>query len=251
MRSLFCSLYSIGRGSGSILAYTAYYSLLLVHHLSHPYMDCGPIDYRIVVLGAEGIGKTSLTMRFLGHGFSPNYDPTIEDSFRTDHTINDLRYSLKLLDTSSREQYVKQCDDWIRQSDGVVLVYNVTSRDSFGSLQHLIDRVIQVKKWGPKDPAASCPSRLPIMIVGNKIDLQEKQVVEAKEGHKLAGDNNCMFTETSAMYGKNVNKAFSDVVKVLISLSSQSSDAPSPEILLWGALFPWMKSTDGGCCNIM
>ncbi|KAI0398820.1 putative small G-protein Ras2 [Xylaria palmicola] len=208
-------------------------------------MNCDPTDYRIGVLGAAGVGKTSLIIQFLGRGFSQNYDPTIDDFFRGRSTIKDLQYLLELLDTSGHEVYASLQDDRIRQSDGVVLVYDVTSRDSFESLQLLIEQVIRVKGWAP------FPSRLPIMIVGNKIDLQARRVVEAREGHDLAVDNNCMFTETSAKYGKDVDKAFSDVVKVLLSLSSESSDAPSLGSSLGAPLVPWTGFIDGGCCYVM
>ncbi|KAI1159465.1 putative small G-protein Ras2 [Nemania serpens] len=214
-------------------------------------MQCDPKGYQIVVLGDGGVGKTSLTMGLCGHKFSQTYDPTIEDSFRTHITINDILCPLDILDTAGQEEYVNLRDDWIRQGDGIVLVYDVTSQASFASFECLIKQVMQVK-WDLEGSTASRPSRLPIMIVGNKIDMVEKQVVRATEGLALARKYGCEFTETSAKSMKNVAKAFHDVVKILLPLSPHSSDdAPSFGSLPGAVLSSWKKLFDGGCCAVM
>ncbi|KAI1157638.1 small GTPase superfamily, partial [Nemania serpens] len=148
-------------------------------------MPCNPKGYRIVVLGDGGVGKTSLTMGLCGHEFSQTYDPTIEDSFKAEIEIDHIQYPLHVLDTAGQEEYVNLLDGWISQGDGIVLVYDVTAQASFASLECLIEQVMQVK-WDLEDSAASRPSRLTIMIVGNKIDMVEKQVVRATEGLALA-----------------------------------------------------------------
>ncbi|KAI1181836.1 putative small G-protein Ras2 [Nemania serpens] len=214
-------------------------------------MPCNPKGYRIVVLGDGGVGKTSLTMGLCGHEFSQTYDPTIEDSFKTEIEIDHIQYPLHVLDTAGQEEYVNLLDGWISQGDGIVLVYDVTSRASFASLRHLIKQAMRVK-WDLEDSAASSPSSLPIMIVGNKTDMVDARVVRATEGLALAKAYGCEFTETSAKCMKNVTKAFRDVVKILLPLSSHSSDdAPFFGSLAGAILSPWTKLLDGGCCAVM
>ncbi|KAI1357134.1 putative small G-protein Ras2 [Xylaria arbuscula] len=204
-------------------------------------MDYKHKSYRIAVLGAEGVGKTSLTMGDSNHIYK-QYNPTVEDSFITLKTIHDTKHCIEILDTAGQEEYASLRDNWIRQSDGVVLVYDVTSRASFTSLEQLIEQVMQVK-WDPEDSVASRPSRLPIMIVGNKMDLLKRRRVRNTEGLAFAKKHGCMFVETSAWSThNNVDKAFCDVVKILLSLTPQSSNALAHQGWLGEPIFSFIKS---------
>ncbi|KAI0190556.1 putative small G-protein Ras2 [Astrocystis sublimbata] len=218
-----------------------------------------PVGFRIGVFGGEGVGKTSLLRRFLGgnDAFLSNddfssYTPTFENWVTKYGTIDDLviknlHYTLQILDTAGQERYASLRDDWIWQSDGVVLVYDVTSPDSFKNIQNLIEKVICVKQW---DLEGSRPSKLPIMIVGNKIDRREKQTVQTTDGKDLAMNNGCEFIEASAMNSTNVTKAFHDVVRILFSFP-QGSDAQYCASLPGAPRSPPTKLIDGGCCAVM
>ncbi|KAI3326673.1 putative small G-protein Ras2 [Xylariaceae sp. AK1471] len=200
-------------------------------------MQLDPSLCRVAVLGDGGVGKTALTIQLCFKRFVGEYDPTIEDSYRTQATINDQTYTLEVLDTAGQEDYRNLQDNWIRQCDGIVLVYSVTSRSSFTKIDDLFRQVLLVKDWNPKNAAAQPPARLPIMIVGNKSDEVTERIVSVQEGHALAKELRCMFTETSAKHGKNVEKAFYDVVKVLPP--KMSDNAASWEILRGGCSNGW------------
>lgn len=125
-------------------------------------------------------------------------------------------------------------------------MYSVTSRDSFGIIKTLFQKVLWAKGWDPEDPVASTPTRLPIMIVGNKSDKFTERKVSTREGYDVAKDLGCEFIETSAKNNINVGKAFCDVVKILHSLSDRMA---SPRTPAWPSLIG--IGGDGGCCAVM
>ncbi|KAI1286613.1 putative small G-protein Ras2 [Xylaria venustula] len=217
-------------------------------------MQPGPLVPLVAVLGDSGVGKIALVTRlycqeFIGSG----YDPTIEESYRISPKINNQTVPLELLDTAGHESYRNLQDQWIKQADGIILVYSVTERNTFRTIRHLVEEVLAVKVWRTKDKAPDTVrrERLPIMIVGNKSDMSDEREVNAIEGHTLARENGSMFIETSAKHNCNVQKAVSDVVKVLPKSLCQdvSDDAASPKSSVWMAW--WTTLLDSGCCIFM
>ncbi|KAI8628765.1 putative small G-protein Ras2 [Xylariaceae sp. FL1651] len=210
-------------------------------------MQSDPLTYRVVVLGDGGVGKTALTLRLYRDEFIEQYDPTVYDSYRTTVPIDGQEFPLEVFDTAGQEDFNNMRDGWIADSEGLLIVYSVTSRGSFTAIGRLFEQVLRVKGWSPQDPAASPPTKLPIMIVGNKCD-KEKREVSTKEGHDLARKLGCEFIETSAKDNINVGKAFGDIVKVLRSLSRQ--DISHEAVSTW-AEFLGIDS-DGSCpCIIL
>ncbi|KAI0798411.1 putative small G-protein Ras2 [Xylaria sp. FL0064] len=181
------------------------------------------------------------------------YDPTIEDSYRIPPRTGGQKYPLEVFDTAGHESYRNRQDKWIKQADGIILVYSITERNTFRTIRHLVEQVLAVKEWRTKDKAPDTvrPERLPIMIVGNQSDRSDKREVDAIEGHTLARENGCMFIETSAKSNRNVEKTFFDVVKVLPKPLYQdvSDDATSSESSIWMA---WRTTLlDSGCFIFM
>jgi len=133
---------------------------------------------------------------------SETYDPTIEDSYRKRVRIDDRFCDVDILDTAGLEVYVGNRDQWIHDGQGFILVYSISSRDSF-------DQIVPIHKWiqGVKLSA-------PVVLVGNKCDVAERNVSE-REGQALAEELGCVFVETSAITSFNVEKAFFDVIRQL------------------------------------
>lgn len=130
---------------------------------------------------------------------------------------------LEVLDTAGQEEYTALRDQWIRDGEGFVLVYSITSRSSFSRIKrfhHQIQRVKESCASSPSYPgspisAASPQLPAPIMLVGNKSDRVTEREVSTQEGHALARELNCEFVETSAKNRVHVEKAFYDVVRIL------------------------------------
>ncbi|KAL2758696.1 hypothetical protein ACRALDRAFT_2098195 [Sodiomyces alcalophilus JCM 7366] len=179
--------------------------------------------YKLVVLGDGGVGKTALTIQLCLQHFVETYDPTIEDSYRKQVVIDGQACMLEVLDTAGQEEYTALRDQWIRDGEGFVLVYAITSRPSFTRIKrfhHQIQRVKESVASSPSYPgspiAATHPQApVPIMLVGNKSDRVTDREVSTQEGHALARELGCEFVEASAKNCINVEKAFYDVVRIL------------------------------------
>ncbi|KAL6714686.1 RAS2 protein [Lecanora helva] len=185
--------------------------------------------YKLVVLGDGGVGKTALTIQLCLNHFVETYDPTIEDSYRKQVVIDSQSCMLEVLDTAGQEEYTALRDQWIRDGEGFVLVYSITSRSSFMRLRRFHNQIQRVKE----SSSASSPTtggylsstvtqsmlnavpQAPVMLVGNKSDRVTEREVSTQEGAALAKELGCDFVEASAKNCINVEKAFYEVVRAL------------------------------------
>src|SRR3954468_7446219 len=86
------------------------------------------LEYKIVVLGGGGVGKSALTIRLVTDNFLDEYDPTIEDSYRKNVIIDNDPAMLDILDTAGQEEFSSMQDQWMRDGQGFILVYNIIAR---------------------------------------------------------------------------------------------------------------------------
>jgi GTPase KRas protein len=164
---------------------------------------------KLVVLGDGGVGKTALTIRLCLNHFIETYDPTIEDSYRKHAIIDDEPYLLEILDTAGQEDYTSLRSQWIREGDGFLVVYSTTSRSSFLRIHEFIQQITRVKD----------SDRVPIVLVGNKLDRINEREVSYEEGVELSRKLNCQFVETSAKTREGLEKAYHTAVRLSESLS--------------------------------
>jgi len=193
--------------------------------------------YKLVVLGDGGVGKTALTIQLCLNHFVETYDPTIEDSYRKQVVIDGIACMLEVLDTAGQEEYTALRDQWIRDGEGFVLVYSISSRSSFTRIPRFHNQILRVKESagaGANAPIGGYAppygggggggsgfgggggaGGVPIMLVGNKSDRVTEREVSTQEGHALARELGCEFVEASAKNSVNVERAFYDVVRLL------------------------------------
>jgi GTPase KRas protein len=193
--------------------------------------------YKLVVLGDGGVGKTALTIQLCLNHFVETYDPTIEDSYRKQVQIDGQSCMLEVLDTAGQEEYIALRDQWIRDGEGFVLVYSISSRSSFARIQRFHSQIQRVKETAmagsptyPGSPiSASAPmfGQAPVMLVGNKCDRVTEREVSTQEGQALAKELGCDFVEASAKNCVNVEKAFFDVVRQLRRQRQGSGRSPT------------------------
>ncbi|KAK8079537.1 hypothetical protein PG997_007355 [Apiospora hydei] len=160
-------------------------------------------EYKLVVVGGGGVGKSCLTIQLIQAHFVDEYDPTIEDSYRKQCVIDDEVALLDVLDTAGQEEYSAMREQYMRTGEGFLLVYSITSRQSFEEITTFQQQILRVKD---KD-------YFPMVVVGNKCDLESEREVSRQEGEQLAKNFNCSFIETSAKSRINVDKAFYDIVR--------------------------------------
>lgn len=160
-------------------------------------------EYKLVIVGGGGVGKSALTIQFIQNHFIDEYDPTIEDSYRKQVTIDGETCLLDILDTAGQEEYSAMRDQYMRTGQGFVLVYSITSRSTFEELQKFHSQILRVKDM----------DRVPMMLVGNKADLESDRQVTTMEGSDLAKSFSCPFHEASALSRLNVDETFFKCVK--------------------------------------
>ncbi|CAO3589247.1 unnamed protein product [Absidia cylindrospora] len=151
--------------------------------------------YKLVFLGEQSVGKTFLITRFMYDTFDNTYQATIGIDFLSKTLYIDNRtIRLQLWDTAGQERFRSLIPSYIRDSSVAVIVYDITSLDSFNNTNKWID-----------DVRAERGEDVIIVLVGNKSDLNDKRQVTTEDAEKRAKELNVMFMETSAKAGHNVS----------------------------------------------
>jgi GTPase KRas len=119
--------------------------------------------------------------------------------------IDDQTCLLEILDTAGQEEFTALRDQWIRECEGFVIVYSITSSHSFHQVKAFKQQVNRVKD----------ADDLPIMLVGNKCDLEEEREVLKSQGVALAEKFGFQFKEASAKTRVNVEEAYYDLVRTI------------------------------------
>lgn len=166
----------------------------------------------ICILGGEGVGKTTLAIRLINEGrwVDPKaiawHDPTIEDRYKVDLSIDGKKSNLKIVDTGGQIEYLGARDEWIRENDCFMLVYSVADRESFYDVKDLKEK-IDVSRFDDKRDRK-------VILVGNKADCAgEDRMVPFKTGAQLAKDWGCRFIECSAKDAINCDRPFHDMIR--------------------------------------
>lgn len=162
-------------------------------------------DYRVVVFGAGGVGKSSLVLRFVKGTFCEVYVPTVEDTYRQVITCNRNIYTLQITDTTGSHQFPAMQRLSITKGHAFLLVYSITNRQSLEELLPIY-KVIREVKGSMQD--------IPMMLVGNKTDEEENREVPYQEGAQYSHQWNCAFIETSAKTNSNVKHMFQELLNM-------------------------------------
>jgi len=163
----------------------------------------GSNEYKVVVAGAGGVGKSALTISFVQNHFIEEYDPTIEDSYRKQVTVDEVPCFLNILDTAGQEEYSAMRDQYMKTGQGFLLVFSLTTRSTFEEVNDLHNKILQAKD----------SDKVPLVLVGNKADLQNDRHVSPKEATDLARSFGAPFMMTSAKNRLNVDETFFELVR--------------------------------------
>ena len=158
------------------------------------------LKFKLIVVGDQNTGKSCILNRFANEIFEENYQATIGlDFLNKIVNINGQKVHLVLYDTAGQEKFRSLIPMYIREAQIILLIYDITSKESFESIPKWFSDVLNVKN----DEAI-------FALVGNKIDLNDKRVVSFEEGRKLANEKNIIFEEVSAKDGQNFNELFNN-----------------------------------------
>jgi len=171
-------------------------------------------EYKIVVLGGGGVGKSALTIRLVTDNFLDEYDPTIEDSYRKQVDIDNETVLLDILDTAGQEEFASMQDQWIREGQGFLLVFSVCNDSTFDEIEEFHKKILRVKDV----------ESVPMAIAGNKCDLRnpaDKHQVKKEDAEDLAKRFNCKYFETSAKEKINNEECFYQVAREIRKIHAQ------------------------------
>ncbi|NXU61986.1 RB18B protein, partial [Horornis vulcanius] len=169
-------------------------------------MEPGGLTLKLLLVGDSAVGKSSLLRRFTDGAFEPRLKPTVGVDFKVKKMVVEGRaVQLAIWDTAGQERFRTLTPSYYRGAQGVVLVYDVTRKDTFTGLG----------KWLDELEMYTSSSSTVKMLVGNKTDKPDREV-ERKEGLQLARKHSLLFIETSAKTQDGVQHAFEElVIKIL------------------------------------
>ena len=194
------------------------------------------ITYKILLLGDSSVGKTCLLLRYCDNTYNTGHIATIGLDYRF-KTIDfeNLKLKLQIWDTAGQDRFRSITQSYYKGAHGVLLVYDVTSRESFNNVKTWIS---QIREHSPKN--------ITLFLIGNKIDSVERQV-EKEEVEEFAKENNCTFIEASAKENINVKEAFEELYKTIYSKNLE--DNSSTEQIKKKLSLDNIKKKKGKCCK--
>jgi len=172
--------------------------------------------YKLVLVGLGGVGKSCLTIQFISQRFVEDYDPTLEDSYRKQVSVDGEECLLDIFDTAGQEDFSAVRDQYMRSGDGFLCVYSVTYTLSFKEVTALHDHILRVK---------DC-DKVPFVLVGNKSDLADQREVTTEQGKKLAATLGCKILESSAKTRVNVVEVFHELVREIKRMRLAKGQTP-------------------------
>eukprot|EP00764_Aduncisulcus_paluster_P011229 gnl/Carplike_NY0171/419_a576_4518.p1 GENE.gnl/Carplike_NY0171/419_a576_4518~~gnl/Carplike_NY0171/419_a576_4518.p1 ORF type:complete len:200 (+),score=62.58 gnl/Carplike_NY0171/419_a576_4518:41-601(+) len=168
--------------------------------------------YKLVIVGSGAVGKSAITMRFVSDTYKKKYDPTVEDFYKKNVEVGGIAGVAEILDTAGQDEFSALRDSYLKEGRGFIIVYAINSAPSFDACQDLYNVVCKVKQT----------KTVPIILVGNKMDLEDDRLVSKEDGEKKAEEFGCDFMETSAKTGENVNQVF-DILLNKVKIDMEAS----------------------------
>merc|ERR1711981_1309225 len=180
-------------------------------HKPHTTFDCTQIqmskvfNYKLVLLGEQASGKSSLVLRFVKGHFVEYQESTIGAAFLTQTVcLNDTTVKFEIWDTAGQERYHSLAPMYYRGAQAAIVVYDITNADTFA----------RAKSW-VRELQKQARADIVIALAGNKSDLGSRRTVEYEEANAYAEENGLLFLETSAKNANNVNEIFLAIARRL------------------------------------
>ncbi len=165
-----------------------------------------PCTAKLLTLGDSGCGKSSLLIRYTQDEFDMQYPSTIGIDFRLKRLeIGGKQVKVAIYDSAGQDRFRSITRNYFRGSHGIVVVFDITRRDSFDN----------IRKW-MEDIKTYAEENVNLILIGNKLDLEEKRAVTIDEAKALAKEYGIPYFETSARNNINVDKAFDSLAEKVI-----------------------------------
>ncbi|ONK56709.1 uncharacterized protein A4U43_C10F11920 [Asparagus officinalis] len=197
--------------------------------------------FKVLMIGDSGVGKSSLLLRFTADSFE-DLSPTIGVDFKVKMvTIGGKKLKLAIWDTAGQERFRTLTSSYYRGAQGIIMVYDVTRRDTFTNLSDI---------WAKEIDLYSTNQDCIKMLVGNKVDKESERVVTKKEGVEFARQYGCLFLECSAKTRVNVEQCFEELVLKILDTPSLLAEgsASVKKKNIFKQSQPQADAATSGCC---
>ncbi|XP_029105419.1 ras and EF-hand domain-containing protein homolog [Scleropages formosus] len=170
--------------------------------------------FKIVLVGNSSVGKTSVLRRFCDDCFHPGTLATVGIDYSVKALmLEKCKVALQMWDTAGQERYRSITKQFFRKADGVIVMYDIASQQSFMAVRHWLESVNE-----------GAGGNIPIMLLGNKTDHESKREVQTRVAEKLAKDFHLIFYECSASTGHNVTEAMVHLARTLKEQEDQEKE---------------------------
>jgi len=169
--------------------------------------DLADHKLKLVIMGGGGVGKSALTIQYTSNVFMGKYNPTIEETYTKNITVDENPFVLEIVDTAGTEQFAAMRDLYIKTGHGFMLVFSLVMQTTITDVSKMQSQIVKVKD----------SQDVPMILVGNKCDLEDKREVTTADGQAHADKwTHGKYIEASAKSMFNVEKCFIDCVKEII-----------------------------------
>ena len=169
-----------------------------------------PITIRILALGNSKVGKTSYIIRNVKDIYEIHLSTIgFNIQIKKIELKNGKKVNVKFYDTSGQERYHSLAPNFIKTTDGILLMYDITDRETFDAISKWYNDILNNKE---KD--------FPIILVGNKTDLEDERQVQREEGEDFAKKLNIKFFEVSNKDGTNVKESSKELIRMILNHNS-------------------------------
>ena len=163
------------------------------------------IRIKLLIIGDSAVGKTSMLLKYTDNFFPESHLATIGIEFKTKEVeYNGYNIELQIWDTAGQERFKSITKSFFRNANGIIFVYDITQKNTFKNVKDWI-KDSEVNDFGFQR-----------ILVGNKIDLQNKRQVSLEDAKEWADKKNMEVIETSAKTGANIDKAVLKLIELIL-----------------------------------